>query len=68
MLGQVQRSYTKNKTMSNFHHMSAQTIFSVLDYLSKWKRYMDQMKSAELARIKGGKQLQKDMSYHKRFL
>ena len=55
MLVQVQRPDTKHKTMSNFHHMSAQTIFSVLDYLSKWKRYTAQMKAAETASAKGSK-------------
>lgn len=34
---------------SSFHHMSAQTVFSVLDYLTKWKYFMLQMNTMKAA-------------------
>ena len=57
VLVQVQRPdvYTKHKSLSDFHHICVQTIFSVLDYLSKWKRYTAQMKAAETPSAKGSK-------------
>ncbi|XP_052796079.1 serine/threonine-protein kinase ATR-like isoform X2 [Mya arenaria] len=47
------------KVAVGFHHMAAQTIFSVLDYLTKWKFLSQQIKAAgsqgetALSRVKG---------------
>ena len=37
VLTQITRMEGRQKVLSDLHHMSAQTIFSVLDYLTKWK-------------------------------
>lgn len=37
VLTQITRIEGKQKVLANLHHMSAQTVFSVLDYLTKWK-------------------------------
>ena len=46
VLTQVTCMDSKNKG-DNLHHMSAQTIFSVLDYLTKWKYLSLQIGTAE---------------------
>ncbi|XP_060578307.1 serine/threonine-protein kinase ATR-like [Ruditapes philippinarum] len=53
VLNQGTRSDGKLKG-SNYHHMSAQTVFSILDYLTKWKYFMLQLKAAEMQKRKGG--------------
>jgi len=48
VLGQVtgQEGGRGKGVSSSLHHMSAQTIFSVLDYLTKWKFLSQQIKPA----------------------
>ncbi|XP_045160246.2 serine/threonine-protein kinase ATR-like [Mercenaria mercenaria] len=52
VLNQGSRSDGKPKS-SNFHHMSAQTVFSILDYLTKWKYFVLQLKAAEMQKRRG---------------
>ncbi|KAL3865678.1 hypothetical protein ACJMK2_043042 [Sinanodonta woodiana] len=47
VLCQVKRSDAKQRSGSDFHRMSAQIVFSVLDYLTRWKTLRAQMKAAE---------------------
>lgn len=42
VLNQTRKTDNKNRPISNSHHLSAQTVFSVLDYLVKWKRFQAQ--------------------------
>ncbi|KAL4227217.1 hypothetical protein ACF0H5_012662 [Mactra antiquata] len=52
VLQQSTRTDGKQKGSIN-HHMSSQTIFSILDYLTKWKYFMLSMKAIEAAKKKG---------------
>ncbi|ESO96675.1 hypothetical protein LOTGIDRAFT_176570 [Lottia gigantea] len=47
VLTQVKKPDTRHGSASDFRHMSAQTIFSVIDYLTKWKRHRAQTIAAE---------------------
>ncbi|KAJ8304682.1 hypothetical protein KUTeg_018265, partial [Tegillarca granosa] len=45
VLNQAKKPDIKHR--SDFHHLSAQTVFKVLDYLTKWKRYKAQFESGK---------------------
>ncbi|KAK6188750.1 hypothetical protein SNE40_004864 [Patella caerulea] len=47
VLTQVKKPDTRHGSASDFRHMSAQTVFSVIDYLTKWRRHRAQTKAAE---------------------
>lgn len=53
VLNQTRKTDNKNRPISNSHHLSAQTVFSVLDYLVKWKRFQ-----AQKAPVNPGKGIQ----------
>lgn len=48
VLNQVRKSDTRQGSVADFRHMSAQTIFSVLDYLTKWRTNRAQVKASEM--------------------
>ncbi|GAB1608793.1 serine/threonine-protein kinase ATR-like [Argonauta hians] len=48
VLNQISKSDTRQGSVTDLRHMSAQTIFSVLDYLSKWRTNRAQLKAAEM--------------------
>ncbi|XP_041373194.1 serine/threonine-protein kinase ATR-like [Gigantopelta aegis] len=46
VLNQVKKPDTRQGNPSDFSHKSAQTVFSILDYLTKWQRHRAQIKAA----------------------
>ncbi|XP_062573409.1 serine/threonine-protein kinase ATR-like [Saccostrea cucullata] len=42
VLNRTRKTDNKDRPISHSHHLSAQTVFSVLDYLVKWKRFQAQ--------------------------
>ncbi|XP_048255679.1 serine/threonine-protein kinase ATR-like isoform X1 [Haliotis rufescens] len=46
VINQVKKPDTRHRSPSDFRHKSAQTVFSVLDYLAKWCRHRAQAKPA----------------------
>ena len=43
VLQHVQMPESQQESMSNFHHLIAQTVFSILDYLTMWKSHRMQI-------------------------
>ena len=48
VLNQVRKSDTRRGNVADFRHMSAQTVFSCLDYLTKWRTNRAQVKASEM--------------------
>lgn len=62
VLHQIRKSDTRQGSVTDMRHMCAQTVFSVLDYLSKWRTNRAQLKVAEMPLSKEPVYL-KDSSY-----
>ena len=52
VLNDVKDPETRHGSASDLRHMSAQTVFSVLDHLTKWKREKFSILSVEAANLK----------------
>ncbi|BFY98653.1 hypothetical protein BsWGS_01693 [Bradybaena similaris] len=49
VLQKLQKQDLRHESASNFHHMSAQTMFSVLDYLTMWRSHQAEVSVAKCA-------------------
>ncbi|XP_013417435.1 serine/threonine-protein kinase ATR-like isoform X2 [Lingula anatina] len=64
VLDHVKKPDTRQGSASDFRHMSAQTVFSVLDHLTKWKRHKLQHLAHSSQRAKSEADYARDPEYH----
>ncbi|XP_064607735.1 serine/threonine-protein kinase ATR-like [Liolophura sinensis] len=63
VISQVKKPETRHGSASDFRHMSAQTVYSIFDYLNKWRQRRAQVIAAKAGNTKGDPAYLSDASY-----